>query len=201
MLDQTKNHTRYMLRGLIKYGKPYILTGEYQKHKYENERITFINIHPYIPGKPVKNTCSLFDHVHVFTDNLQRTCPEWRQKLQDGVRYCLICYSKPYRGGNNEQRCGIVLTLNAGMSPVMDMEYLNEELTVYAPFIERICVDWNEYMHGRWLKENEPVLYSASQFVQDNNRHKNKVLRKKEEDKKRRQRSQSIWRVINLKVS
>ena len=201
MLDQTKNHTRYMLRGLIKYGRPYIITGEYQKHRNESERITFVNIHPYIPGKQVKDSCSLFDHIHIFTDNLQKVCPEWKCWLKDGARYCLVCYSKPYRGDNNEQRCGVALTLDAGMSPIMDMKDINDNLLIYQPFINRICVNWSDFMHGRWLKEGETTLYSASQFVQDNNHHKNKVLRKKEENKKRKQRSQSIWRVINLKVS
>ena len=201
MLDQTKNYTRYMLRHLIKYDKPYIVCGVYQKHRDESERITFINVHPFIPGRQNKETCCLFDHVHLFMNKLEPTCPEWRELLKDGHRYCIVCYSKPYRDNDGVQRCGIVPTLDGMMSPIMDYDKLQEELWAYQPLIERVCVDWEQFMAGRWLKESEVTLYSASQCVQDNCRHKNKVLRQKEIERKKRKRSQSIWNVINMKVS
>ena len=201
MLDQTKNYTRYMLRNLIKYGKPYIISGVYQKHKDESERITFTNVHPFIPGKQVKDTCALFDHVHIFINHLEPVCPEWKELLKDGQRYCIVCYSKPYRDKNFVQRCGVMPTLDACIAPVMNYDKLQEEILFYQPVMERTCVDWNQFMAGRWLKEGEVILYSASQLVQDNTRHKNKVLRRKEEERKKRKRSRSIWRVINTKVS
>ena len=200
MLNRTRSYTRYMLRRMIEYEKPYILTGIYQKHRHESERVTFVGIHPFIPGLQNKDTRTLTDHVHVFKNQLQAVCPEWHDLLVDGKRYCIVCYSVPYES-DGIQRCGIRPTLDAHMSAIMDYNQLQDEMILYQPLIERCCVDWNKFMGGQWLKKKNCILYSASQNIQDNCKHKNKVIRQERLERKRRRINRSIWRVINIKVS
>lgn len=200
MLDRTKDYTRYMLRNMLKYDKPYIVTGIYQKHRRESKRVTFTYIHPFIPGLQNKETYCLTDHAHIFVDKLSAVCPEWRDLLVDGKKYCIVCYSDPYKS-DGVQRCGIKPTLDGHMAAIMEYDKLQDELVLYQPLIERTCVDWNTFMGGRWLKRNEFAMHSANQNVQDNCKYKNKVLRQKKAEKKRRQISRSVWRVINMKVS
>lgn len=199
--DLTYNYTRAMLRACMKHEKPYVLAGIYQKHNDESERITFTHIHPYVPGKGLKETCRLFDHVHVFRENLDAVCPEWRSILKNGERYCLVCYSRPYRDKNSVRRCSINLTTDACIGPIIEYKQIKDFPGPYDDIINRQCLDWKDVTGGKWIKETESVLYSATKFVQDNARHRKKVEREKARKKKKDKRKSSIWRVMRMKVS
>lgn len=194
------NYTRAMLLKAKKYNKPYVLSGIYKAHnaKYEKERITFTAVRPYVPGQ---ETINLFDHVHVFRENLDKMCPAWKKILKDGERYCLICYSKPYMSKYNEQRCSIRLTRDIGFMPLISQKVMDNIPEIFKEILKEECIDWISFEDGKYIVKEQPVLFSASQTIQDNSRHRKKVEKERNKIKKNKKRRQSIWRVMQTKVS
>jgi hypothetical protein len=185
----------------MKYEKPYILTGVYQKHRDESLRITFVNIRPFVPGKMAGEVMRLCDHVNIRMDDLMQSCPEYASILENGKRYFLICLSQPYRDKDNTRRCSIKLTRIADTVPIIPCDETLTWPTEHEDVLSQV-VDWNDFMEGRWIRREESIyFYSRPKIVQDNAHHKTRLKKENERERKKKKRGNSIWKVLHTKVS